>query len=89
MNKLHSLGVFYFIIRDIGKKKDPVLSLGFMRQTGYPWKSGKGLQLRIGKCVIQFGLCVANKKVKEENEGLLYAMKGRLLEDKPGEIGNW
>lgn len=89
MNRLYSLGVFYWIIRDIGKPRDPVVSIGFMRQTGYPWKSGKGPQVRLGKYLLQFGLCRSKKEIQEERDGLLYAMQGRLLEEKPSEIGSW
>lgn len=89
MNKLKHVGFLYFIIRDIGKKKDPVIAKGFMRQTGYPWKSGKGVQLRAWKYVMQVGFCKSNKILKDETDGLLYAMQGRLLEEKPSEIGSW
>lgn len=60
-----------------------------MRQTGYPWKQGKGIQIRIGKYVGQIGVCKAKKDIQEEFDGLLYAMQGRLLEEKPRDIGNW
>lgn len=89
MNKLRSIFNLYFIVRDIGKPREPVLAIGFMRQTGPPWKSGKGVQMRIGKYVIQLGLCRSNKEIKEEVDGLLYAMQGRLLEEQPKDIGNW
>lgn len=89
MNKLKSIGILYFIVRDTGSSKDPVFSTGFMRQTGFPWKSGKGIQLRIGKYVSQIGLCRPNKALQDEQDGLLYAMQGRLLDEKPNEIGNW
>lgn len=79
----------YWIIRDIGKPKDPIFSIGFMRQTGYPWKSGKGPQIRVGKYVLQIGICKANKDIKEEQDGLVYAMQGRMMEETPKEIGSW
>lgn len=89
MNKLKSLFGLYFIVRDTGKKKDPKVAVGFMRQTGYPWKAGRGIQLRINKYVIQFGICRSNKTIQEDWDGLLYAMKGRVLEEKPKDIGSW
>jgi len=89
MNKIKSILNVYFIIRDIGKPTDPVFSIGFMRQTGYPWKHGKGIQLRVGKYISQIGICRANRDLHEEQDGLLYAVQGRLLEEKPRDIGNW
>lgn len=89
MNRVYSIGFLYWITRDNGSKKTPVISVGFMRQTGYPWKNGIGLQIRIGKYTNQFGFCKSKKEITEESDGLLYAMQGRLLEEKPSEIGNW
>lgn len=91
MNRLYSISFVYAILRDIGKNGDPLVSIGFMRQTGPPWKTGKGVQIRVKKYVLQLGICRSNKKItREEHElGLLYAMQARLLEDKPNKIGNW
>lgn len=91
MNRLYSIGFTYVILRDIGTPADPILSIGFMRQTGPPWKTGKGVQIRVGKYILQVGLCKPNRELKkaEEEDGLLYAMQGRLLEDEPSRIGSW
>ena len=91
MNRLYSIGFTYVILRDIGTHATPVLSIGFMRQTGAPWKTGKGMQIRLGKYILQVGFCRANKEIKkaEEEMGLLYAMQGRLLEEEPSKIGGW
>jgi hypothetical protein len=91
MNRLRSIWFIYTILRDIGTPADPTISIGFMRQTGPPWKTGKGLQIRIKKYIFQIGICKSNKKVKAKGEetGLLYAMQGRLLEEEPSKIGNW
>lgn len=89
MNKIKSILNIYFIVRDIGKPIDPIFSIGFMRQTGPPWKSGKGIQLRLGKYVTQIGICRSNKKIKKEVDGLLYAVQGRMMEETPKEIGSW
>lgn len=89
MNKLYSISFIYWIIRDTGKPGEKVVSVGFMRQTGYPWKHGKGVQLRLGKYIFQFGVCRSNSEIKEEEDGLLYSMQGRLLNEKPKDIGNW
>jgi hypothetical protein len=91
MNRLYTTGFLYVIVRDIGKPKDRIISTGFMRQTGTPWKTGKGIQLRIGKYVTQIGVCKADKERAHlhEQDGLLYAMQGRLMEEPPSKIGNW
>lgn len=89
MNTVKSFGFLYVILRDIGKNKDPIVSKGFMRQTGYPWKSGNGIQIRIGKYIVQFGFCKSNKLINNESEGLLHAMQGRLLDEGPATIGDW
>lgn len=91
MNRLVHVGFLYFIVRDTGKPKERVLSIGFMRQTGPPWKTGKGIQIRIGKYVTQVGVCRTNAGLRnlQEADGLLYAMQGRLMEDPPSKIGSW
>lgn len=91
MNRLYSIWFLYGILRDIGTQKDPLVSIGFMRQTGPPWKTGKGLQLRFGKYILQVGLCRTSKDLRhvKEDDGLLYAMQGRLLEEDPNKIGSW
>lgn len=91
MNRLRTLGIVYVIIRDIGKPKERIISIGFMRQTGPPWKTGKGIQIRIGKYVTQVGVCRTNAGLRnlQEADGLLYAMQGRLMEDPPSKIGSW
>jgi hypothetical protein len=91
MNSLYCVTFLYFIVRDTGTKSEPVITTGFMRQTNYPWRTGRGLQLRIGKYVVQFGVCKKNKKLgsAEVMSGLLHAVQGRLLTEEPKDIGNW
>lgn len=89
MNTLYSLWFFYTILRDIGNKGDPIISIGFMRQTCFPWKTGRGIQFRMGKYIFQIGVCKSNKNIEKDTDGLLYAMQGRLLNDVPNEIGRW
>lgn len=88
MNNLYKIGKVYWILRDTGKPKDKVLSIGFMRQTSAPWSTGKGIQIRIKKYTFQIGLCSSSNKLTDD-EGLLYAMQGRILDTPPGEIGDW
>ncbi len=91
MNKLYSISFLYVILRDIGVVTDPTVSIGFMRQTGPPWKTGKGVQLCLGKYILQIGVCRSPKELRhvKDDDGLLYAMQGRLLEEDPNKIGSW
>jgi hypothetical protein len=88
MNRVLGFGPFYIIRRDNGTTGMPHLALGFMKELGYPWRRGKGLQLRIKTQIIQIGLC---RKTRQDNEetGILDAVQGRYLSDTAGDIGNW
>lgn len=88
MNNLYVLGRLYWIIRNTGRSGSPVISKGFMRQTSAPWLVGNGVQLRFGKYVVQFGFC-GNPKELGNQDGLLYAIQGRLMDADPNEIGDW
>ena len=88
LNNLYKIGKVYWILRDTGTPKDKVLSTGFMRQTSAPWATGKGVQIRVKKYVFQIGLCTSFKDIAEE-DGLLYAVQGRIMDIPPGEIGDW
>lgn len=78
----------YWIARNNGKKGDPRISKGFMRQTSEPWLVGSGLQVRFGKYIFQIGICGKPKKL-DDQDGLLYAMQGRVMDVEPKEIGIW
>ena len=88
LNVVHKLGPLYLITRDTGTPKSRVLAMGFMRQTSPPWGTGKGIQLRIGKYVTQLGIW-KNPKELSEQDGLLHAMQGRVLNVGVDEIGEW
>ena len=88
MNNLYVLYKIYWIIKNTGKKKDPFIAKGFMRQTSAPWLTGKGVQVRFGKYSFQIGVCGKPQKL-DDQDGLLYAIQGRLLDWDPDEIGNW
>jgi hypothetical protein len=88
MNRLYYIGPLYWITRDNAKKGDKVVGLGFMRQTAPPWKTGRGLHLRIGKYSFQIGLA-RNNKAADEEQGMLVAVNGRFLEMTPSDIGDW
>lgn len=90
LNSLWVLGPIYWIIRDSDShgKLPILLSTGFMRQTSYPWRTGCGVQICIMKYTYQFGVCLKSKK-SDDTDGLLHAVKGRILETPVQEIGEW
>lgn len=88
MNLVQRIGSLYWIIRDNGKKGDPIIGSAFMRQTDEPWLIGKGVQVRFFKYSVQIGICYPNFFDSEE-DGVLNAMSGRYMEDSAKEIGNW
>lgn len=88
MNNLYVIKNVYWIIKNTGNKKTPLLSRGFMRQTAAPWLTGNGVQLRVGKYVFQFGFCGKPKDLDDTN-GLLYAIQGREMEETPRDIRGW
>lgn len=88
MNNLYVLGRVYWILKNTGKKGQRTVSSGFMRQTAKPWLTGKGIQLRIGKYVLQVGICGSPKELPEQ-DGLLYAMQGRVMDIEVEKIGEW
>lgn len=88
MNLVQRIGSLYWIIRDNGKKGDPIIGSAFMRQTDEPWLIGKGVQVRFFKYSVQVGICYPNFFDSEE-DGVLNAMSGRYMEDSAKEIGNW
>lgn len=90
INTLWVFGPFYWILRDTeysNKLRFPI-RLGFMRQTTPPWRIGYGVQVKVHKYFYQFGVCRKPKNVDDTN-GLLYAVKGRILETPIKEIGEW
>jgi len=77
-----------WITKNTGKKGDPIIAKGFMRQTSAPWLTGKGIQIRFGKYSFQIGVCGKPQDLKDQ-DGLLYAMQGRMLELDVDKIGEW
>lgn len=88
LNRLQSIGPVYWITRDNTPKKTPLLSIGFMRQTNFPWKVGKGLQVSIGRYSFQFGICKKSNHY-DETEGILGALGGRYLDTSTSDIREW
>lgn len=88
MNVVQSVGRLYWVVRDHGKKGQPIISKGFMRMVDPPYKQGKGIQIRAGKYSFQVGLCHVVHFDSEE-AAIYGVLDGRDLDDSPKEIGKW
>lgn len=86
LNLVQGVGFVYWVTRDTHKGFS--LSIAFMRETDSPWRTGRGLQIGIGKHSFQIGFCRRNK-TENEAEGLMRAVKGRRLHYRPKEIREW
>lgn len=86
LNLVQGIGFVYWITRDTHKGFS--LSISFMRETDYPWRTGKGIQIGIKKYAFQIGFC-RKHKTETEAEGLMRAVKGRKLHYQPKEIRKW
>jgi len=86
LNLVLGLGFIYWVLRDTHRGFS--VSRGFMRETNHPWRTGRGIQIGLGKYVFQIGLCKRNNVISEMH-GLLNALKGRELKHKPKEIREW
>lgn len=87
LNNVWLFGPVYWIVRDVKPSKG-IVSIGFMRQTSNPWKTGKGIQIQSSKYSYQIGVCRKSKSMDDQS-GLLFAVKGRILETPITEIGEW
>lgn len=88
LNVVRGIGPLYWIFRDTGKKGVPILSMGWTRELGGYWRVGKGPQIRVGKYIFQFGLC-KKQNIKTEDEGILTAIEGRMMQATTSEISTW
>ena len=88
MNRVHGVGRLYWIIRDFVDLRTPLMCMGFMKETDYPWRHGKGVQIRTSKYTLQIGLC-KRLEVITETDGILQAIGGRDMDTPAREIGMW
>lgn len=88
LNIVYGVGPVYWIARDTGKRGDKVLSFGWTRELGGYWRVGKGIQTRFGKYIFQIGLC-RKREMGTEEEGILSAIEGRIMEIPTAEISAW
>lgn len=90
LNTVWMLGPIYWIVRDSDQARKLPMSVnfGFMRQTSPPWKTGWGIQVKVFKYTYQIGVCRKPNNLDDQS-GLLYAVKGRILDTPITEIGEW
>lgn len=88
LNKLQAVGPVYWITRDIVPKKTPIVTIGFMHEIDFPWRKGKGIQIRIPRRTFQLGVCHKGTDL-DETTGTLSAVGGRFMDTPPTEIGEW
>jgi hypothetical protein len=88
LNVVRGFGPFYWILRDTGKKGVPFVSFGWTRELGGYWRVGRGIQIRVGKYIYQFGLC-KKREVPNEEEGVLMVLEGRMMQTTTSEISTW
>ena len=88
LNVVHGWWIFYWILRDTGKRGVPFLAFGWMHELEGKWRRGRGPQIRVGKYVLQFGLC-KKTNTSSEFDGYLQALDGRVLNTKASEISTW
>ena len=88
LNKVQIVGSIYWITRDLIPTGTPLIARGEMRETAYPWRKGKGVQVRIPRRIFQIGVC---SKGTEEDElaGLASAVGGRMMNTTTEEIRGW
>lgn len=87
-NRVFPVGPLYLIRRDTGTPKDPRICTGFMHEVSHPWRRGKGIQVRLGKQVIQVGFCRKYPN-QQEDEGVLSAIGGRYMDTDVKDIRGW
>lgn len=88
LNIVHGVGCIYWIVRDTATAETPRMSTGWVHELGGYWRKGKGIQFKTGKYITQVGVCKRHK-VKNEEDGILEAMQGRMLNTTTDEIGEW
>lgn len=90
MNLVQTVGPVYWILRNNGVKKQPILSIGFMLQVDPPWMYGKGPQIRIKNYVFQVGFFKCKDLEMSDDPYLsAEAMGGYFTEDSIDEIRKW
>ena len=87
LDLVQGVGPVYWLTRQTTVKKLG-LQMAFMRETDYPWRTGRGMQVVVPYRTFQIGICKPSEHYTVE-EGLLHSLVGRRLPGKPKEIGPW
>jgi hypothetical protein len=88
LNIVHGFGRIYWIVRDTATGHTPRMCIGWTKELGGHWRTGKGPQIKFGKFIFQFGFCKKHK-VEDEMDGILMAVEGRILDTTTAEISIW
>ena len=87
LDLVQGVGPVYWLTRQTTVKKIG-LQMSFMRETDYPWRTGRGIQAVVPYRTFQVGVCKTSEHYTKE-EGLLHSLVGRSLPSKPEEIREW
>jgi len=87
LDLVQGVGPVYWLTRQTTVKKIGIQS-SFMRETDYPWRTGRGIQAVVPYRTFQVGVCKPSEHYTKE-EGLLHSLVGRRLPSKPKEIREW
>ena len=87
MDLVQGVGPVYWLTRQTTVKR-LAIQTSFMRETDYPWRTGRGIQVVVPYRTFQIGICKTSKHYTKE-EGLLHSLVGRSLPSRPEEISTW
>ena len=87
LDLVQGVGPVYWLTRQTTVKKIG-LRMSFMRETDYPWRTGRGMQVVVPYRTFQIGICKPSEHYTVE-DGLLHSLVGRRLPGKPKDIGTW
>ena len=87
LDLVQGVGPIYWLTRQTTVKKIGI-QRSFMRETDYPWRNGRGIQVVVPYRTMQVGVCKPSEHYTKE-EGLLHSLVGRSLPSKPEEIREW
>ena len=87
LDLVQGVGPVYWLTRQTTVKRIG-LQVSFMRETDYPWRTGRGEQVLVPYRTFQVGICKPSEHYTKE-EGLLHSLVGRSLPEKPEEIREW
>ena len=87
LDMVQGIGPVYWLTRQTDVKRLG-FQMAFMRETDYPWRTGRGIQCIVPYRTFQIGVCKPSKDYTQE-DGLLHSLVGRRLPQNPKEIGTW